>query len=89
MIKIEIEYVALIAISIVFYFGVTFDYVMRRDFDVSFLNPIVNYKNWRMLNWFGIGMMTLFLNVIFIPYSVIYWLVKLIYFLITVGRKKD
>ena len=42
-----------------------------------------------MFNWFGIGMITLFLNIIFLPYSIIYWLVKLIYFLITVGREKD
>lgn len=41
-----------------------------------------------MLNWFGIGIMTIFLNAMFLPYAIIYWLVKLIYFTITVGRKE-
>jgi len=71
------------------YILTTIDIIIKRNFDISFLNPIRNYEEWYMFNWFGIGMMTLFLNFIFLPYSIIYWLVKLIYFLITVGREKD
>lgn len=71
------------------YILVTFNFIIERNFDISFLNPIRNYGEWSMFNWFGIGMITLFLNIIFLPYSIIYWLVKLIYFLITVGREKD
>ena len=86
--KIEIEIVAGVLFFIVLYVAITFDIIMNRNFDFSFLNPLRNYRVWHMLNWFGIGVMTIFSNVIFLPYAIIYWLVKLIYFLITVGRKE-
>lgn len=57
------------------------------DFRVA-LNPIENYKKWVSLNWFGVGVTTLLINIIFLPYAVVYWLFKLIYFLFTVGRKE-
>lgn len=86
----EIEGVTVLGILffIMVYVSITFDIIMKRDFDFSFLNPLRNYKEWHMLNWFGIGIMTIFSNIIFLPYAIIYWLVKLIYFLITVGRKE-
>ena len=52
------------------------------------LNPIKNYKNWISLNWFGVVIITLLINIIFLPFVVVYWLFKLIYFLFTVGRKE-
>ena len=52
--------------------------------DLSILNPIRNYKKWNKMNWFGIIITTLILNVIFFPYAIIYWI---IYKLFTVGRK--
>ena len=64
------------------------------DFDLSIFNPIRNYNKWTELNWFGISVITILLNVIFIPYAVCYWIYKivaiicyLIYWLFTVGRK--
>lgn len=51
--------------------------------DLSIFNPKRNYDKWETLNWFGIIVITLFLNIIFIPYAVIYW----VYILFTIGRK--
>ena len=65
---------------------------ITRDF--SIFNPIRNYKEWKNMNWFGVGVITLLLNVIFIPCALFYWMIKIIeflccciYFLFTVGRK--
>ena len=54
------------------------------DFDWSIFNPIRNYKKWIKLNWLGISIITLLLNIIFIPYAFCYWG---IYKAFTVGRK--
>lgn len=86
--KIEVEIVMGILFLIMIYVLATLDIIMKRNFDFSFLNPIRNYRKWHMLNWFGIGIMTISLNIMFLPYAIIYWLVKLIYFTITVGRKE-
>lgn len=83
----EVEIIIGILYFIMIYIVITFDFIMNRDFDLSFFNPIRNY-NCYTLNWFGIGIMTIFLNIMFLPYAIIYWLVKLIYFTITVGRKE-
>lgn len=48
----------------------------------SILNPIYNYNNWTKFNRFGIAVITIFLNVIFIPFTIIYWMYKLF----TAGR---
>ena len=62
--------------------------------NLSFLNPIRNYNAWENINWFGIIVITLILNIICIPFAVGYWLYKLISiictlieFLFTVGRR--
>ena len=64
------------------------------DFDLSIFNPVRNYKKWTKLNWFGIGIITILLNIIFVPYAICYWIYKLIrisckliYWLFTVGRR--
>ena len=51
--------------------------------DLSIFNPIRNYKKWRKINWFGISVITLILNIIFLPYAICYWIYKLF----TIGRK--
>jgi uncharacterized membrane protein len=51
--------------------------------DFSIFNPIRNYRQWSSLNWFGVGVITLLLNIIFIPYAVGYWIYKLF----TIGRR--
>ena len=50
---------------------------------LSIFSPIKNYNKWTHLNWFGIAIITLLLNVVFIPYAVVYWVYKIF----TVGRK--
>ena len=63
------------------------------EFDLSIFNPIRNYNEWDNFNWFGIGIITLLLNIIFIPFAICYWIYKIImlivsiiYWVITVGR---
>lgn len=53
------------------------------DIDLEIFNPIRNYNKWTNINWFGISIITLFLNIIFIPYAIGYWIYKLF----TIGRK--
>ena len=57
--------------------------VFAINLDLLWFNPIQNYKNWTQLNWFGIIVITIFLNIIFFPYAIGYWIYKLF----TVGRK--
>ena len=71
------------------YLVLTSLYLADRKFDCSFLNPINIYKEWcYTLNWFGIGIVIIFSNIFFLPYSIIYWMAKLIYFIVIVGRKE-
>ena len=85
----EIKIVMLIICGMIFYLFATFDILMKQNFNISVLNPVRNYKEWcYTLNVFGIGIMTILLNIIFLPYAIIYWLAKLIYFILTVGRKE-
>jgi hypothetical protein len=46
-----------------------------------------NYKWWTALNWPTVIFFTLLLNVLFLPWAVIHWLIRLFYFIFTVGRK--
>ena len=52
-------------------------------FDLSVFNPIRNYNQWRKINWFGVIVATILLNVIFPLYAIVYWGYKLV----TIGRK--
>lgn len=42
-----------------------------------FFNPIINYRRWAKLSWFGVYFITIIINIIFLPYSLIYWIYKL------------
>lgn len=53
------------------------------DFDLSIFNPIRNYNCWHKINWFGVIVATMFLNIFFPLYAILYWGYKLV----TVGRK--
>lgn len=89
MIKIEFGTVMFIICVIIVYLLATFDIVLRKDFNLSFLNPVNIYKEWcYTLNWFGMSIIIAFLNIVFLPYAIIYWVIKLIYFTVTVGRKE-
>ena len=54
------------------------------NFDLSIFNPVRNYNEWRKLNWYGVSVITLILNVVLFPYAFVYWM---IYKLFTIGRK--
>ena len=68
------------------YFVISLYAITQKGYDLDFLNPIRNYKEWEKFNWFGVAMLTVLLNVICLPYAVFYWVFKLIYWLFTVGR---
>ena len=83
-------------IILIVFIVVVFDALLLnlKDYDLSIFNPIRNYNKWTELNWFGIGVITILLNIIFFPYAICYWIYKivavicaLIYYLFTVGRK--
>ena len=75
-----------VIIAIVMYILITLDIILKND---CFLNPLKNYNKWITMNWFGIGVITILLNIIFLPYAIIYWIYKLFHWLFTVGRKSD
>ena len=52
-----------------------------------YFNPQINYIEWKRLNIFGVLIFTLLLNLIFLPFSIIYWTSKILIFIFTVGRK--
>ena len=54
------------------------------NFDLSIFNPVRNYEKWCKLNWYGVSVITLILNVVLFPYAFVYWM---IYKLFTIGRK--
>lgn len=51
-------------------------------YDVEFLNPRYLYRRFRV-NWFGLTVLTIVLNVLIAPVALCYWFYKLC----TVGRK--
>ena len=57
--------------------------LLGMGFDLSVFNPIRNYNQWRKINWFGVIVATILLNVFFPLYAIVYWGCKLV----TVGRK--
>lgn len=77
----------LILCIVLIYVFFTSYYWLNYDFDFSTLNPIKNYKKWKSLNWFGVIICTLMINIFCLPYAIIYWLYKFTYFIFTIGRK--
>ena len=57
--------------------------LLGMNFDLSVFNPIRNYNQWRKINWFGVIVATILLNVTFPLYAIVYWGYKLV----TVGCK--
>jgi hypothetical protein len=65
------------------------DIVINKDFDLSFLKPKEFYEKWKYtLNIFGITICIIFLNIMMLPVSIIYWGLNFLYFILTVGRKE-
>ena len=48
-------------------------------------NPKANYKYWNMLNWYGVWFFTILYWIVFLPFTIM----ALIYWIFTVGRKKE
>ena len=74
--------IGLITIYILITFHILIDFE-----DFSFLNLMRNYEEWEKLNWFGVAVFTLLINLLLLPYATFYWAYKLFYWLFTVGRK--
>lgn len=57
--------------------------------DLSIFNPIANYKRWYKINWFGVIVATLLLNMVFILYAICYWTYKgiVLFCVLLIGRK--
>lgn len=51
-----------------------------------YLNPLDNYEEWDKLNVFAVLVFTLLLNILFAPFAILYWIIKLLVFIFTVGR---
>lgn len=52
-----------------------------------YFDPIVNYEEWDKLNMFGVLIFTLLLNILFAPWAIIYWVIKILVAMFTVGRR--
>lgn len=49
--------------------------------DYSFFNLLRNYKKWIKINFLGVLILTLFINIILFPFAIIYWFIKLVIFI--------
>lgn len=74
--------IALHIAGIFIYFIIVWNTILEWN-DFECFNPIRNYKQWKNLNWFGVALGTIFLNLFYFPISITYWLWKLC----TIGRK--
>ena len=45
-----------------------------------------NYDCWKKLNWFGVLLFTILLNIVFAPVAIIYWVSEFLIYIFTVGR---
>ena len=59
--------------------------ILQFDYDYAFniFYPIINYKHWKNMNWFGVILFTTILNLVCPVLSIGFWFFKLC----TVGRK--
>lgn len=81
--NISTEIFAVFMMCFISYVGVTLGFILTWE-DLSLFNPIRNYNKWTQFNWFGIIVLTILINIILLPYAIIYWVYKLL----TVGRKR-
>lgn len=78
----EIVFAIWIALNIIMSFVITASNAFD-ELGLAWLNPLFIYKNIGV-NWFGAVLLALVVNVIFVPYAILYWLYKLC----TVGRSE-
>ena len=79
----------LIIECIVIYAAVTFTYCVCSGIYAGhhYFNPLCNYEEWDGLNIFGVLLFTMLLNILFAPVAIMYWVIKILVFIFTVGRK--
>lgn len=52
-----------------------------------YFNPIANCEEWNKLNIFGVLVFTLLISILLAPWAMIYWIIKILVAMFTVGRK--
>lgn len=74
---------------IVVYVIICFSYLLATGLYAGhhYFNMLDNYEEWDRLNLFGVIFFTLLLNIVFAPIAIIYWTVKALVFIFTVGRR--
>lgn len=82
----DFEIVMIIA-GIILYSAVTFIILISKGRPGMF-DPTINYRKWTALNWFGVWVITALINIFYLPWSVVYWVIQIIYILFTYGRDK-
>jgi len=73
----------LIVITATVYLLLSMIGLLESDYGLACLNPIHNRWKYNSLNWFGVIVVTIFFNIILLPYVPFYWFYKLM----TVKRK--
>ena len=75
------------ALIILYIFGSILYFICTGHEDAQhYLNPVENYYSWRKLNVVGVLFFTLLINLLLAPFALLYWFIKLFYFIFTVGR---
>lgn len=65
--------------------NISFPFWINNWNSLSIFNPIITYNKWIVFNWFGIATITILLNIILLPYAIVYWVCKLF----TIGRNGE
>ena len=71
------------------YFVLSFCYMVGTSSYAGhhYFNPKDNYEEWDKLNMLGVWVFTLLLNILLAPWALIYWIIKILVFMFTVGRR--
>ena len=73
----------IIGAFVIFYIPISLSILATTELNFTIFNFVENYNNWTQFNWFGIVVITLLINILFLPYAILYWTYKLF----TVGRR--
>ena len=76
-----------IIIAFVIHFVISLDIVTSDNFDVGVFHPVRNYKEWNKINVFGVCILTLLINVLLLPFAIIFWVGYFIHTIFTIGRR--
>ena len=81
----ECQIVVLFVVWGIISLGINLDFLARKD--RVYFNPVENYKNWHCLNWLGVSVFTIIINLLFLPIAILYWISRFFAFIFTVGRR--